>query len=149
MIKNMKAVIQRVKSASVSIGQKLHSQIDAGLLVLLGVQKDDSEKEAQWLAAKICALRLFEDENQKMNLSLKDVKGELLAVSQFTLLADCKKGTRPGFDSAACPEHAKKLYDFFIEECKKSELIVKTGVFGAHMDVELINQGPVTVILEK
>jgi len=147
--KNMKAVIQRVKTASVSIGGKIYSSINEGLLVLLGVQKGDTKEEAIWLASKINNLRLFEDEAGKMNLSLRDINGEMLVVSQFTLLANCKKGTRPSFDNAMHPKDANTLYEFFVEECKKFNLPVKTGVFGAHMDVSLTNNGPVTILLEK
>ena len=144
----MKALIQRVKSASVTIDGILYSKIDAGILVLLGVEKGDTQENADKLVDKLSKLRIFEDENEKMNLSIQDVKGEMLVVSQFTLCGDCKKGTRPSFDNAELPQKAKKLYEDFCE-ILSDKIIVKTGVFGAMMDVSLINDGPVTFILEK
>lgn len=145
----MKTVIQRVKSASVTIDGKLHSSIKQGILVLYGVEKGDSEDFSRYLAEKILKLRIFEDENGKMNLSVKDIQGELLIVSQFTLAGDTRKGTRPSFDSAMPPKEAEIMYENFVKMVKESGLTVKTGVFGAMMDVALINDGPVTFILEK
>lgn len=145
----MKALIQRVKKASVTIGGKLYSSIDNGLLVFLGVEKGDEVVNAEKLAEKLVNLRVFEDENEKMNLSLKDVKGEMLIVSQFTLCGDCKKGTRPSFDKSAPPDIANNLYEYFIEQVKAQNIPVQTGKFGAMMDVELINDGPVTFMVEK
>ena len=145
----MKALIQRVKKASVTIDDNLYSSIGAGLLVFLGVEKGDTEVNADKLAEKLVNLRIFEDENEKMNLSLKDVKGEMLIVSQFTLCGDCKKGTRPSFDKSAPPDIANELYEYFISKIKTSGIFVQTGQFGAMMEVELINDGPVTFMVEK
>ena len=143
----MKLVIQRVNSASVTIENKLYSSINKGLLVLFGVEKDDREDMIEYFAQKLLKLRIFEDEQGKMNKSVLDINGEILAVSQFTLCADCKKGTRPSFDNAMEPKCAKEFYEKFVEILKKSGINIKTGVFGAHMQVELINNGPVTIIL--
>lgn len=143
----MKAVIQRVKKASVTINNELFSEIGQGILVLLGVEKGDSIEQAEFLANKIANLRIFEDKNEKMNFSLLDIKGEVLVVSQFTLAGDCKKGKRPSFDSAAKPDKAIPLYEDFVKLMKNHNLLVKTGQFGAMMDVMLINDGPVTFIL--
>ena len=145
----MKAVIQRVKNASVTIDDKLYSKISKGMLILFCVEKGDTDDKLEWMANKIESLRIFEDEQQKMNLSVKDIKGELLVVSQFTLAASCKKGTRPSFDNAEHPEIANKMYQKFVEILKTKDLSVKTGVFAANMQVSLINDGPVTFILEK
>ena len=145
----MKALIQRVKRASVSIEGKLYSSISSGLLVFLGVEKDDEKVNAEKLSQKVINLRIFEDENEKMNLSLKDVKGEMLVVSQFTLCVDCKKGTRPSFDKAANPDKAVDLYEYFIKCLKEDNIPVQTGKFRAMMDVELVNDGPVTLWVEK
>jgi D-tyrosyl-tRNA(Tyr) deacylase len=161
----MKAVIQRVKKASVTINNELYSEIGQGILILFGVEKDDNVEQAKFLADKIVNLRIFDDENGKMNLSLldtreryecllaksgnQDKKGEILVVSQFTLAADCKKGKRPGFDNAAKPDTAIPLYEKFVELLKNYNIPVKTGQFGAMMDVGLINDGPVTFILSK
>lgn len=142
-------LLQRVKSASVTIEGEVCSGIGKGLLVFLGVEKGDGLGEAQWLANKLAALRVFEDENDKMNLSVKDVGGEILVVSQFTLAGNCKKGTRPSFDNAMEPGAAKDLYEKFCALVSAQGAVVKTGVFGAMMDVSLINDGPVTFILEK
>lgn len=145
----MKAVLQRVKSASVTIDGEVYSSIGAGMLVLFCVEKDDTEDMLDWFASKITSLRCFEDENDKMNRSIQDIKGELLVVSQFTLAADCKKGTRPSFDYAEKPDKAKAMYEKFILKLKKSDLTVKTGVFAAMMEVSLVNDGPVTFVLHK
>uniref|UniRef100_UPI0040291624 D-aminoacyl-tRNA deacylase n=1 Tax=Candidatus Stercorousia sp. TaxID=3048886 RepID=UPI0040291624 len=145
----MKALIQRVKRASVTIGGELFSAINSGILVFLGVEKGDEKENAEKLAQKIVNLRIFEDENEKMNLSLKDVNGEMLVVSQFTLCGDCKKGTRPSFDKAAHPDLAVDLYEYFIKCIEDNNIPVKTGKFRAMMDVELINDGPVTFWVEK
>lgn len=145
----MKALIQRVKRASVTIDGELYSAIDKGLLVFVGVEKADEKVNAEKLAEKILKLRVFEDENEKMNLSVTDVQGEILIVSQFTLCGDCKKGTRPSFDNSAPLDKAIELYEYFVTCVKQSSLNVKTGKFRAMMDVELINDGPVTFWLEK
>ena len=143
----MKLVIQRVNKASVTIENELYSSINKGLLVLFGVEKNDSEDMIEYFAQKLLKVRIFEDEQGKMNKSVLDIEGEILAVSQFTLAADCKKGTRPSFDNAMEPKRAKEFYEKFVEILKKSQINVKTGVFGAHMQVELVNNGPVTIIL--
>jgi D-tyrosyl-tRNA(Tyr) deacylase len=145
----LKALIQRVKKASVTIDDNLYSSIGTGLLVFLGVEKGDEQINADKLAEKLVNLRIFEDENEKMNLSLKDVKGEMLIVSQFTLCGDCKKGTRPSFDKSAPPAIANELYEYFISKTKSFDIPVQTGKFGAMMDVELLNDGPVTFMVEK
>lgn len=145
----MKALIQRVKKASVTIDGHLYSEIGQGLLIFLGVTKDDTTQNSSKLAEKISKLRIFEDENEKMNLSIQDVKGEILVVSQFTLCGDCKKGTRPSFDNAASPEIAVKLYEDFVKNLKAFDIRVQTGKFRAMMDVQLINDGPVTFLIEK
>lgn len=145
----MKALIQRVKKASVTIDEHLYSEIGQGLLIFLGVTKDDTTQNSSKLAEKITKLRIFEDENGKMNLSIQDVKGEILVVSQFTLCGDCKKGTRLSFDNAASPEIAVKLYEDFVKNLKASGLNIETGKFRAMMDVQLINDGPVTFLIEK
>ena len=144
----MKALIQRVKKASVTVDGKLCSQIGHGLLVLLGVVKGDEKLNADKLAEKLVHLRIFEDENGKMNKSLLDEKGEMLIVSQFTLCGDCKKGTRPSFDKSAPPAIANELYEAFIKEVASYGIKYGTGQFGAMMDVTLINDGPVTFMLE-
>ena len=145
----MKAVLQRVKKASVTIDGEIYSSINAGMLVLLCAEKEDTKESLDWMVNKILSLRCFEDENNKMNKSLIDINGEILAVSQFTLAADCKKGTRPSFDKAEAPEKAKSMYEQFVTKLKESNLCVKTGVFAAMMDVSLVNDGPVTFVLEK
>ena len=144
----MKALIQRVKSASVTIDGELYSKTGQGYLILLGVEKGDSEEKILWLVNKIINLRIFENEEGKMALSVLDVNGEILVVSQFTLCADCKKGTRPSFDSAMLPKEANEMYEKFVKALSE-KITVKTGVFGAMMDVSLINDGPVTIMLEK
>lgn len=145
----MKCLIQRVKRASVTIDGKIYSQIDKGILALLGIEKGDTLEQAKFLAEKILKLRIFEDENGKMNKSLIDINGQMLVISQFTLCGDCKKGTRPSFDKSETPELANKLYEEFVTIIKESKTQVFTGKFGAKMDVELINDGPVTFMLEK
>ena len=144
----MKVLIQRVKRASVTIDNKLYSQIDKGILALVGIEKGDTIEQVQKMAKKLSGLRIFSDENDKMNLSILDVQGEMLIVSQFTLCGDCKKGTRPSFDKSAAPDIANKLYEDFVKEIQNYGIKTETGVFGAMMDVELINDGPVTFILK-
>jgi len=145
----MKAVIQRVTSASVIVEEETVGAIDHGILVLLGVEKGDSESQADWLAEKICGLRLFYDDKGKMNRSVQEVGGSLLVVSQFTLAGNCSKGKRPSFDTAAPADEGKRLYEYFVEAVKKLGLPVSTGIFQADMQVSLVNDGPVTFILEK
>ena len=145
----MKIVLQRVNNASVEIEGKLYSKIEKGVLLLFGVEKNDKEEFIEFLANKTLNLRIFNDENNKMNLSLLDIKGEILVVSQFTLAANCKKGLRPSFDNAEKPDIANNYYEKFVSGLKKSGLNVQTGVFGADMKVSLLNDGPVTFILEK
>lgn len=146
----MKVVVQRVKSASVTVGNEIIGAINKGLLLLVGVHQDDTEEQLKWMCEKILKLRIFEDEEDKMNLSVSDVEGEILVVSQFTLYGNAKKGTRPSFIEAARPEKAEPMYEEMIQYFKDhSELDIQTGKFGAMMDVELINDGPVTLILEK
>lgn len=145
----MKLVIQRVKSASVSVEGKITGEIDSGLLVLLGVTHEDNKEIADYLVKKLCNLRVFKDKSEKMNLSVKDINGSLLIVSQFTLYADTTSGNRPSFTNSAKPNMANELYEYFKQKCKESGLEVQSGIFGAHMQVELVNDGPVTIILEK
>lgn len=144
----MRAVIQRVKKSAVTVDGRLVGDIGSGLLVLLGVAADDQPSDARFLADKIAGLRIFEDAAGKMNRSLVDVEGEMLVVSQFTLYGDCRKGRRPSFTTAAPPDVAEALYKAFIGYVRQSGVNVKTGVFGAMMDVSLINDGPVTLILD-
>ncbi len=144
----MKAVIQRVSKAVVRVEQETIAQIKDGLLILLGVKKDDTNKEAELLAKKTVHLRIFNDEQGKMNLSLFDIRGEVLVVSQFTLYGNCKKGRRPSFIDAALPEKADLLYQYYVKCLRKENLSVQTGQFQAIMQVELINEGPVTIILD-
>ena len=145
----MKALIQRVKQASVTIDNELYSSIGVGLLIFLGVEKGDSEENADKLSDKLAKLRIYEDENGKMNKSLLDIQGEALIVSQFTLCGDCSKGTRPSFDKSEYPQRANELYEYFIKQMQEKNIICKTGKFGAMMDVSLINDGPVTFMVEK
>lgn len=144
----MKAVIQKVKYATVKVDNKIVGKINEGFLILLGITHTDSNKEVKWLANKIKDLRIFEDENNKLNLSIEDIKGEMLVVSQFTLYADCIKGRRPSFIKAAKSEQAEKLYKDFIESIKSFNINVEKGIFGADMKVELLNDGPVTIIID-
>lgn len=145
----MKAVLQRVKKASVVINGEVHSSINSGMLILFCVQKGDTRDKIDWFVKKILSLRCFDDDNGKMNKSLSDICGEIMVVSQFTLAADCKKGTRPSFDNAENPDIAKAMYEEFVCKLKQSNLVVKNGVFAAMMEVELVNDGPVTFVLEK
>ena len=145
----MKLVIQRVKNASVTVEEKVVGEIEKGFLVLIGIKIGDTKEQADYLVKKLCNLRVFTDENDKMNLSLKDVRGKLLIVSQFTLYANCNDGNRPSFIEAARPEEAIPLYEYFCEECTKRGFEVQKGIFGADMKVQLLNDGPVTIIIEK
>lgn len=144
----MRLVVQRVSKASVKVDKKIVGKIDKGLLVLIGIGENDTKKEADFLANKLVNLRIFEDENNKMNLSVQDVKGDLLIVSQFTLYGDSSHGNRPSFISAAKPEIADELYEYFCKKCEE-KVKVEKGMFRHHMEVELINDGPVTILLEK
>ena len=144
----MRAVVQRVSRASVTVDGQTVGKIDRGLLVLVGVTHSDTEAAADYLAEKIAGLRIFEDDAGKMNLSVADVDGAVLAVSQFTLYGDVRKGKRPSFDDAARPEQARKLYDYFVERIRALGLVCETGRFQEMMQVELINDGPVTILLD-
>lgn len=144
----MRAVIQLVKKASVTVNESMVSEIGPGLLVLLGVHKNDTPRDARMLAEKIVHLRIFPDQGKLMNLSVLDVGGEMLVVSQFTLYGDCRKGRRPSYSEAAPPELAEELYEMFIRETAKLNIPVASGKFQAMMDVELVNQGPVTLLLD-
>ena len=144
----MRAVIQRVTSAGVTVANEKIASIATGLLILLGVENGDSQTSADYLAEKIAGLRIFEDNNGKMNLSVLDGNHEVLVVSQFTLLADCRKGRRPGFSAAAAPEIAEPLCDYFVAQLEQRKIIVKTGKFRADMAVNLVNDGPVTILLD-
>ncbi|MBQ4123844.1 D-tyrosyl-tRNA(Tyr) deacylase [bacterium] len=144
----MKVVLQRVKNASVTIDNELFSSITQGYLILFGAEKGDTKEQADWICNKISNLRCFADENGKMNLSIKDVSGEMLIVSQFTLCGDVKKGTRPSFDNAMNPSEANELYEYFVSKVKEQNIQVKTGVFAAHMEISLLNDGPVTFTIE-
>ena len=144
----MKVLIQRVKRASVTIEGNLYSSVNNGILALVGIEKGDTSEQVEKLARKVANLRIFPDENDKMNLSIIDIKGEMLIVSQFTLCGDCRKGTRPSFDKSAPPDIANALYEEFVSKVKEQGIKVGTGVFGAMMDIELINDGPVTFMLE-
>ena len=145
----MRLVVQRVTQSNVKVDDKVVGQINKGFLVLLGIQATDTKKDADYLVKKLINLRIFSDENDKMNLALKDVSGELLIISQFTLYGDCKKsGNRPSFTKSAKPDVAIPLYEYFVAECKKQIPVVQTGIFGANMKVSLLNDGPVTIILD-
>ena len=144
----MKFVIQRVSHASVTVHEETIGRINQGYLALIGVGKEDTREDADRLVKKMIGLRIFSDENGKINKSLKDVNGELLLVSQFTLYADCRHGNRPGFTEAAGPDMANELYEYIIESCKKEVAVVERGEFGADMKVELLNDGPFTILLE-
>lgn len=144
----MRAIVQRVKEASVTVDEKKVSEISGGLLVFLGVGKEDSKSDLEYLLDKVLGLRIFEDADKKMNLSLLDTDGELLVVSQFTLYGDVRKGRRPSFSESAAPELGEKFYRLFIERAKDKNLVVKEGIFGADMKVSLLNNGPVTILLD-
>ncbi len=144
----MRAVVQRVKKASVVVDGKIVGKIGKGILILLGVGKEDTEEDIRWLADKVSNLRIFEDDEGKMNKSVKDVGGKILVVSQFTLYGDCRKGRRPSFTQAAPPEKGRFFYEKFIEDLKKEGIEVESGIFGAKMEVHLINDGPVTILLD-
>ena len=144
----MRAVVQRVSRAQVVIAGEVSGQIGLGLLILLGVGRDDTEADANYLAEKIAGLRVFEDDSGKMNRSVQDVGGSVLAVSQFTLYSDVRRGKRPSFDAASPPEKARQLYEFFVERIRSTGLRCETGRFQEMMKVELVNQGPVTILLD-
>jgi D-tyrosyl-tRNA(Tyr) deacylase len=144
----MRAVVQRVKSARVEVETEITGEIDSGLLVFLGIGKEDNQKDADYLLDKIINLRIFEDEDQRLNLSALDLNKDLMIVSQFTLFGDCRQGRRPSFFEAAPPAEAEKIYNYFVGEAKKSELKIETGKFQAMMDVSLVNDGPVTILLD-
>ena len=144
----MRCVIQRVKKASVEVGEEMVGRIGAGLLVFLGIGAHDQDKDVSWMAEKILGLRIFEDEEGKMNKSVQDVGGEILLVSQFTLYGDCRKGKRPSFSEAASPQTGKVIYEQMIDVLKASGLKMETGIFQAHMEVSLCNDGPVTMLLD-
>ena len=144
----MKFVIQRVKNASVTVDNDIIGQIDQGFLVLIGITSSDTKEIADAMVKKLINLRIFKDNQDKMNLSIKDIGGSLLLISQFTLYADCSHGNRPGFTNAAKPDYANDLYEYIIQECKKYNVLVETGEFGADMKVNLLNDGPVTIILD-
>lgn len=145
----MRILVQRVKEASVAIDNKVYSKINHGFLVLIGVKEGDTKENADFLVKKLANLRVFADSEDKMNLNIKDVNGEVLVVSQFTLSADCSKGNRPSFVKAGNPKIANELYEYFVEELKKQDINVQTGQFAAKMEVGLINDGPVTFLIEK
>ena len=145
----MKLVVQRVKNANVVVDEKQVGKIEKGYLVLVGVTHNDTKEIADYLVKKICNLRIFEDENGKMNLNIKQVNGSMLIVSQFTLYGDCTEGNRPSFTNAAKPDYANELYEYFCNKCSENDIYVERGIFGADMKVSLLNDGPVTIILEK
>lgn len=144
----MRFVIQRVKHASCTVDSEITGKIDQGFLVLIGIRQDDTKDIADKLVKKLVGMRIFDDENDKINLSLADVNGGLLLISQFTLYADCKKGNRPSFINAGKPDMANELYEYIIEECKKLVPNVQKGIFGADMKIDLLNDGPFTIILD-
>jgi len=144
----MRVILQRSKKSKVTVEGEITGKIDKGLVLLVGVTHDDTEEDADYLAEKISGLRIFEDEEGKMNLSIKDVGGDILSVSQFTLYADTRKGRRPSFVYAAKPTHAQKLYEYLNEQLEKKGLKVETGIFGVMMEVSILNDGPVTIILD-
>ncbi|MBW3522924.1 D-aminoacyl-tRNA deacylase [Chryseobacterium sp. NKUCC03_KSP] len=144
----MKAVIQRVSEASVKVDGNIVGEINTGFMLLIGIDENDERSDADWLVQKILNLRVFGDENDKLNLSIKDINGEILCISQFTLIADYKKGNRPSFIKAAKPDKAIPLFEYFKEELSRSDLRIETGVFGADMKVSLINDGPVTIVMD-
>lgn len=144
----MRGIIQRVSHGSVSVDKKIKGEIGKGLVLFLGIGKEDDEKDLDYLVDKVLGLRIFEDENEKMNLSLLDIKGELLVISQFTLYGDVRKGRRPSFTDSGHPDIAEKYYLEFIEKCKEKGIKTESGVFGANMDVNLNNQGPVTIMID-
>ena len=144
----MRAVVQRVKQASVAVDNEIVGKINNGLLVFLGVAPDDDEKDIKYISEKLKFLRIFEDENEKMNLSITDVGGQILLISQFTLFGDCRKGRRPDFTASCEPVKAKKLYEDVIDALKAHEIVTEHGIFGADMQVELVNDGPVTILLD-
>ena len=145
----MKIVIQRVTNANVKVNNKVVGEIKQGFVVLLGVSNQDTEETVEQMVHKVLNLRIFSDDRGKMNLSIKDINGELLVISQFTLYADCSKGNRPSFSNAGKPEHANKLYEHFINIAQKEGIHTQHGIFGANMKIDLINDGPVTIVLEK
>lgn len=145
----MKVLVQKVTSASVTVNEQKVSEIADGYLLFVGIEKGDDKVKAEYLAKKVANFRIFTDENDKMNLSVKDVKGEILAVSQFTLAADLSRGNRPGFDTAALPHDAEPLYEYFVEQLRCFGIPVKTGIFQADMKVALVNDGPCTFLLQK
>lgn len=144
----MRGIVQRVSQASVSVDNKVVGEIGEGILLLLGIGKEDDEKDLDYLVEKILGLRIFQDENDKMNLSLLDIKGELLVISQFTLYGDARKGRRPSFTDSAHPDIAEKTYLQFVDKCINRGVKTEKGIFGADMDVSLINQGPVTIMID-
>lgn len=144
----MKALIQRVSEASVAVKDDSVGSIGRGILLFLSIEKGDEIRDIDYLSSKITNLRIFEDNADKMNLSVRDINGSILVVSQFTLSADCRKGNRPSFDNSETPDRAEKLYEIFIEKLRESGINISTGQFGAHMEVRLINDGPVTILLD-
>lgn len=144
----MRAVVQRVKKSSCRVDNEIVGKIDKGLLLLLGIGQDDNEKDLDYLVDKVLGLRIFSDEDGKMNLSLEDIGGQILIISQFTLYGDARKGKRPSFSKSSSPELGEKYYNQFIDKVKSKGIKTETGIFGAHMDIELINDGPVTILLD-